>query len=562
MEQNANETFARAQAAHKDGNHARAEALYLEVLAARPGNAKARMLLGAVAMETGRAEAAAALMAEALALNPELPHGHYNLGLALLAANRPVEAQRALLQALTRDKDDAEVHMDLGNALMHQGRPTEALALYRKAAKLAPYNRVVASAGLMALQYAPGLSEKDLFQTHTRVLAPWNGAAARAPKAALQGGRPLRVGLLSPDLRRHPVGYFMAPWLEARTPDALHVTCYADSAQQDDMSARLKNGADAWRDTAGLDDAALAEAIGQDGIQILVDLAGHTRDNRFPLFAARAAPVQATWAGYVGATGVGAMDYLITDAVQTPDGSAAWYGEAFATLPECYVCYAPPANVPAVSELPALRRGELVFGCLNGMPKLNPGVLKFWAGLVQEAPGGRLLLANRQLGEPALRDRVMHLLRNAGLPPDRLELHGGAPIQEFMALYSEIDVALDPFPYSGGLTTLESLAMGVPVLGVRGKTFAGRHTASHMTAVGLGDWVAQSPALCLEKARALACDLESLAGLRSTLRQRLLASPLCDGGRFSRHLEQAFAAMWRQHCAGERTGFAVPATEA
>lgn len=556
MSSDKGDILAKAVDAHRRGSLQEAEQLYLRHLQSAPRDANARMLLGSLAMASGRAHAAASLMAEALSLNPNLPDGYYNLGLALLADGRPEQARAALSRAMTHGGKDADLFLSLGNALLYQGRPAESLRLYDKALRLAPGNPVIAGAAVMARQYLPGITTETLLALHERTMTRWNATptATHAPPAS---DSTVRVGLVSPDLRRHPVGYFMLPWLEGRQTDRLQVACYSD-AVPDEMTAQLRANANNWHDTRGMDDAAVAELIRQDGVQVLVDLAGLTRGHRFPLFAGRAAPVQATWAGYVGTTGIQAMDYLITDHVQTPPGSAPGYRERLVRMPECYVCYRPPEYLPPVSDLPAASRAGLTFGCLNDMAKLNAEVLAFWAELLNRLPDSTLLIANRQLGDHGVRDAVLNTLRRSGLNSQRVELLSGRPHKDFLALYREMDVALDPFPYSGGLTTLEALAMGVPVLGVTGATFAGRHAASHMTAVGLPEWIAPSPAACLERAGHLTRDLEALSALRSGLRERLFSSPLCNGPRFARHLEAAVRTMWRQRQESAQRGFDVP----
>lgn len=560
MAEAVSQILARAEAAHEKGDFVSAEKLYLELLTHHPDHARARLLLGALALETGRAEAAAALMQEALQLDPTLPHGEYNLGLALLEAGRPVAAQEAFVRAMEQGDSAPETCMDLGNALLQQGRPLEAARLYRKARKLAPENPVIVSAALMGQQYLPGQHEKELLRLHQELLAPWN-QAQDAPPSFEYANEPetLRIGLLSPDLRSHPVGYFMLPWVEAHDPQRLEIFCYADGekAANDAVTRRLRKGADAWCEIAGMDDSDLAQRIRKDGVHILLDLAGQTKDNRFALFAGRAAPVQVSWAGYVGTTGLETMDYLLTDRVQTPPESSPFYCEALAMLPECYVSYAPPEHLPPVGELAAAKTGHVTFGCLNGMPKLNRGVLALWAEVLHAVPGSRLLLANRHLGEAALRDNIFKVFREQVIEAQRLELLGGRPNKAFLELYHQVDVSLDPFPYSGGLTTLESLAMGVPVLGMTGSTFAGRHAASHLTAVGLADWCVDTPEKYLKRAQEVSRDLEGLSVVHSTLRERLLASPLCNGERFARHLEHAFKTMWRQHAGGGKKDFSV-----
>lgn len=556
------EVFAQAKQAHQAGRLQNAEGLYRTVLAKRPDHPEALHMLGALLARTGRAGTGALLIAEALRLEPALPHGHYNLGAAWLAAGRPTMAEQACLKSISLDGPDAEAFLNLGNSLGNQGRAREALACYCKARKLAPTSAAAASASLMGRQYVPGQTEIRLRQAHEETGRAWLGAVRQAgmPKAWPRmeaGGMTLRVGFVSPDLRRHPVGFFLVSYLSGRTPGTSLATCYSDAGKGDELTRQIRNASDNWRETSLLGDAELKDLIIRDNIDILVDLAGYTRNNRFPLFASRAAPVQAAWAGYPGTTGLENMDYLITDRVQTPPGSEAYYSEALAILPDGYVSYAPPSYLPEVGPLPALASGRVTLGSCNSMPKINQKVLKLWAATACAIPNSRVLAANTQLGDKNVRRAVYQAFRSAGIAASRVELVGGGPHQAFLSIYKNVDISLDTFPYTGGLTTLESLVMGVPVVAMSGNTFAGRHSSSHLAVAGLSDWVARSAEEYISIAVKAVSDLGSLASLRASLRQRTLASPLCCGKRFARHLEAAFQTMWRQHAGRERRSFCI-----
>jgi predicted O-linked N-acetylglucosamine transferase (SPINDLY family) len=297
-----------------------------------------------------------------------------------------------------------------------------------------------------------------------------------------------------------------------------------------------------------MDDAALAELIRADGIDILIDLAGHTAKNRLPVFVRKPAPVQASWAGYAGTTGLAAMDYLISDWQETPAGTDQWYCETIIRLPDDYVCYAPPAYAPPVGPLPALQGGGVTFGCFNNLAKLGEEVVGLWSRLLRGLPDSRLLLVTRQLAEPDTVARYRQLFARHGVAR-RVEFSPALPHAELLASYGRLDIALDPFPYGGGLTTLESLWMGVPVVTLAGQSFAGRHSLSHLTVAGLPELVADSEDDYLAIATGLASDLPRLAELRRGLRQRVAASPLVDGARFTANLETAYKQMWHRWCA-------------
>ena len=360
--------------------------------------------------------------------------------------------------------------------------------------------------------------------------------------------RPLRLGFVSPDLRLHPVGFFLARVLENLARPSFEVVCYGSRADRDTLSVRLAAAANEWHDVVGLDDDALADRIRGDRIDILFDLSGHTTENRLLVFARRPAPIQISWIGYVGTTGLKAMGYLIADRFHVPPGAEVHYCETVLRMPDGYVCYDPPAKAPPVGPLPALGRGQFTFGSFNNVAKLTNEVIALWAEIVRQVPGARLVLVSEALDGVTARDRISAAFVAAGGDRDRLELRGGTPWLEVLAAYNTIDLALDPFPYSGGLTTCEALWMGVPVITCPGETFAGRHSLSHLSNVGMTETIVADAREYVDLAVRLAADLPHLASLRAGLRARMAESPLCDGPRFAGHLMVLLRAVWRQWC--------------
>jgi predicted O-linked N-acetylglucosamine transferase (SPINDLY family) len=321
--------------------------------------------------------------------------------------------------------------------------------------------------------------------------------------------------------------------------------CYSDRAAKDDVTARFQAVAALWRDVASWSDDRLAEQIRADRIDILFDLAGHTAKNRLLAFARRPAPIQITWAGYVGTTGLAAMDYILADRHEIPPEAEAHYREKVLRMPDGYICYDPPAYAPAVTDLPALRRGYVTFGSFNNPAKLSTPILELWAKVLQRLPTARLLLKYKGMDNPALGERVRAILAGQGVEAERLELQGDSPHADLLAQYNTVDIALDTFPYNGGLTTCEALWMGAPVITLPGETFASRHSLSHLSGVGLTEMVACDQGDYVGLAVALAQDLPRLAALRAGLRPRMAASPLCDGPRFATNLLALLRAAWR-----------------
>jgi predicted O-linked N-acetylglucosamine transferase (SPINDLY family) len=331
--------------------------------------------------------------------------------------------------------------------------------------------------------------------------------------------------------------------LEALPAEEFEVVCYSDTAKPDAMTARIRARAALWRETIGFPEEALAAQIRADRVDILFDLAGHTADNRLPVFARKPAPIQITWLDYVGTTGLAAMDYLLADARQVPPGAETFYREKILRMPGDYICYDPPADAPEPGPLPALSRGGVTFGNFSALTKVTSEVLAVWAEILRQVPGSRLILKNRVALEPDTQTRLRALL--PGIAPERVEFRGWSPPAEAMAMYGEVDLALDTFPYNGGLTVCEALWMGVPVITCPGETFASRHGFAHLTAAGFPETIAQDTKDYVEKAVAWATYLPRLAAARAELRDRVTASGLCDGPRFAADFAQLIRQVWR-----------------
>jgi predicted O-linked N-acetylglucosamine transferase (SPINDLY family) len=375
--------------------------------------------------------------------------------------------------------------------------------------------------------------------------APLGGAIAKHENTRDRHGR-LRLGFVSPDLWQHPVGYFLVRVLENLSREQQETICYSDRIVKDDLARRLQAAATQWRDVIGMSDERLAEQIRSDQVDILFDLAGHTAHNRLLTFARKPAPIQITWIGYEGTTGLAAMDYLLADRHVAPEGSQQFYREQVLRMPDGYLCYDPPATAPPVGRLPSLAKGYTTFGSFNNPAKITPEVVAVWAKILGRVPTARLVLKYRGLGDPTLKRRYLDLFTAHDVEPRRLELLPPSSHAEYLATYHQVDVALDPFPFSGSATTCEALWMGVPVVTCPGETFASRHSLSHLSNVGLTGTIAHDLDEYVELAVSLAGDLPRLAALRAGLRQRMAASPLCDGKRFATNLTSLLQDVWGQ----------------
>ena len=357
-------------------------------------------------------------------------------------------------------------------------------------------------------------------------------------------GQPLRVGLVSGDFGNHPVGYFLEGLLRAADPARIAFLAFPSQPDEDELTARIKPLFAAWQPIHALDDAAAARLIHASGVQVLLDLAGHTAHNRLPVFAWRPAPVQAAWLGYFATTGVAEIDYIIGDPQVTPPAEASHFTETVWRLPETYLCFTPPEIAVEVSELPARTSGHFTFGCFNNLNKINDAVVRVWARVLHAVPNSRLLLKAFQLQDATVRDGIRARFAVLGIMDDRLLTEPPSSRAEYLHDYHRVDIALDPFPYPGGTTTCEALWMGVPVLTLRGNRFLSHAGETFARNAGLADWIAADEDEYVTVAARFAARLESLAGLRARLRDQVLASPLFDAPRFARHFEAALWEMW------------------
>jgi predicted O-linked N-acetylglucosamine transferase (SPINDLY family) len=431
------------------------------------------------------------------------------------------------------------------------GRLDEARAAYERALALKPDYADVRSSVLMLLNYDPAQTPESLLAAHRAYAAALPPLPAPAPHPnARDPERPLRIGYVSADFCAHPVGGFVRPVLAAHDPERVVVHAYSGRLVEDAVTTEIRGHAAAWRSTVGVDDAALDAQIRADGIDILVDLAGHTAGNRLSAFARKPAPIQVTWLGYPATTGLPAIDHRLSDAFADPPGAEAHGVEALVRLPGGFHCYVPAEAAPDVAPPPARAQGHVTFGSFNNLSKVNDRVIAAWARVLAAVPHSRMLVKARPLADPDTRARYQALFAQAGVASERVSLIATAESwRDHMGQYGQVDVALDTFPYNGTTTTCDALWMGVPVIALRGDRHAGRVGVSLLSHIGLPELVAASLDDYVAAAAALAADPDRLATLRAGLRRRLIASPIGDPQRFTRALEDAYRALWRAWCA-------------
>jgi predicted O-linked N-acetylglucosamine transferase (SPINDLY family) len=532
-----------------------AAASYCQALAINPNLAEAQSNLGNTLAELGRFDEAIAAHTRAIALRADSAEMRYNLGNVLKDQGKLAAAVDAYKQALRLDPDHAGANANLGIALMSQGRLDDAIDAYSKAIALKPDDADTFSNLLFCRNYDGSLTPSQLLAAHCE----WDERyGARPPRPG--GGhtndrtpeRRLKIGYVSPDFRTHSVAYFLAPLFEAHDHNAIEVFCYADVIRPDAVTAHLRGLADHWLEIVGMPDDALADRIRADGIDILVDLAGHTAHNRLRVFARKPAPVQVTYLGYSNTTGLRTIDYRFVDDITDPPGAAdACAAEILLRLPGGFLCYGAPPDTPQPVPPPCLKTGAITFGSFNNPAKVSAATFDVWARLLAQLPNARLLLKGKPFADDTTRAMFLARLAERDIEQERVQLVGWVPsISAHLALYEQIDIALDPFPYNGTTTTCEALWMAVPVVTLQGDRHSARVGASLLTQAGMTDWIAKSVDEYVQIALGLAADPAKLLELRRGLRQRLAASRLCDGNAFARKFENAYRSIWRGWCEG------------
>lgn len=509
------ELMAEALARFNANDLVRAQLLFEDVLELEPENADALHFLGL----TG--------------------HRVRDLGFAMEYFERSIQARPR----------DAVFHNNLGSVLVQAGRTEEAAAFFRKALAIDPNLNIAHINLIFVMILLESARPEEVYAEHVawaKIHADPLLAQAAPHENSRDPERRLRIGYVSADFRQHALTYFIEPALAQHDSAACEVFCYHSGRIVDDVTRRLAQHADHWHEIINLDDEQAAELIRSDGIDILVDLSGHLRDNRLLVFARKPAPIQVTYLAYPNTTGMSAMDYRITDAVCDPPGATErYYRETLIRLPRCMWCYQPRDDMPAVSPLPALTSGAVTFASMNGANKITARMLSLWGRILGEIPGSRIVFTT--VPEQG-RERIRDALAQAGVADARISMHDRLPTKEFWALYAGIDILLDTFPMNGGTTTCEALWLGVPVVTRSGDIFQSRAGLSILGSMGLNELIAGSDEDYVRIAVALARDSERLAALRAGLRGRMRASPLTDAGGYARALEAAYRGVWRAWC--------------
>ena len=532
-----------------------AESLVRRALSAKPDFPQALLLLSNILDDRGQLEAATAAAREALRVSPDYAGGLYNLALLLEKARRPEEAMATVRRWQELGARGAEIHALLSRLFAQQGLMREALQAIRTAREVDPafQPEVSASKELFYLNFDEGADPAEMFRLHLAYGHLVEDAATppyvHTPDPA-QASRRLRIGFVSGDLCTHPVALFLQPVLERRDRAAAEVFVYSTGERTDRVTEQLKRAADHWAEVRPLDDAALAARIHADRIDILVDLSGHSGDVRLGVFARKPAPIQAGWLGYLNTTGLRRMDYRVCDERTDPPAlAAAGHTEELLHLPNSQWCYRPFLRVIPGATAPLVTKGYVTFGSFNQASKITEPMARRWAQILLRVPRSRLLVADAS--SPAAREKMLGVMAEEGVGAERLEFVPRTDLEAYYRLFERADIALDTYPYSGGTTTFDAIAHGVPVVTAPGPTSFSRSAASIVAPLGLGDWVAPSIDQYVDVAVRRAGEIDALCELRKRLPQALARSPFMDEERFARDLDAAWRRIWIRYCGAQ-----------
>jgi predicted O-linked N-acetylglucosamine transferase (SPINDLY family) len=528
------------------GDLQRARSLVAAALRAKPDFPQALVVQSNVLDALGEATQAIAAMESALQLQPDDAGAWFNLAVMLQKLARNDEAEVAVTRALAGDPVNTGALSLHARLLRDQGFADEALAPLRTLADIDPTNWISRSSELLLMIHASGIAASEILRRHVEFGADLERAVPARFEHGRERGDPqrrLRVGYLSRDFHMHPVSIFLIPMFEQHDRSQVEVFCYSYGSIDDVMTKRLRQLSDHWREAEALSDAELADAIHADGIDVLVDLVGHTGIPRLGVFAQKPAPVQVSWLGYLETTGLTRMDFRLCDRRTDPiELAQPQHTERLVHLPVSQWCYRPMVDEPVDAGPPVEKNGYVTFGSFNSALKISPMVCRRWGEVLARLPGSRLIVAN--VNSERKRAAIRREIASAGVAGDRVEFLARVPLNQYPKLYKAVDIALDTFPYGGGTTTFDSLWMGVPVLTALGETSVSRSASSILAELGLDDWIAPTFDDYVDVAVARASDAAAIATLRSSLRERLQASPLTDMQRFARDLEAAYRQMW------------------
>jgi predicted O-linked N-acetylglucosamine transferase (SPINDLY family) len=517
-----------------------------KALRINPSFGQAYNNLGLILTETGRGRQALRYCERAVKLMPDNPDARLNIGNVYREKGLYLNALVSYNQALELDPDNFKPYNLIACLKLLYGDPIGAIENFKQANLLQPNDSAIYSNMLFAMNYVSTYSQEDIFEAS----CTWDRRYGQPTSTSnfenrCANGKRIRVGYVSADFQQHPVGVFFQAVSCNHNRSEFKIFCYSNGSKPDDINKKIRSTVEHWRDVEEMNDIDFSETIRKDEIDILVDLSGHTSGNRLKLFSRRAAPLQVSWLGYFNTTGIANMDYVVTDEVTVPVGCEQWYRETVVRMPHSRFCYTPPFICPDVEQLPALRNGHITFGCFNNIAKLTVEVIEVWAEILRLVPDSRLVLKWKTLSDSSVREYYLSLFSLYGISRQRIEFRGQSTLFMMREEYNDIDIALDPFPFTGGFTSCEALWMGVPVVTLAGERPVSRQTTGLLNVLGLSELSSETIDAYVECAVNISQNLERLTLLRYGMRERMISSPLCNGVEFTERLEAIYRNMYR-----------------
>ncbi|MBF0193377.1 MAG: tetratricopeptide repeat protein [Magnetococcales bacterium] len=524
---------------------------YQKAIEIKPEFAAAHSNLGIALTKQGLLDAAITSYQKAIEIKPGFADAHCNLGNALKEQGQLDAAITSYQKAIEIKPEFAEAHYNLGNTLTEHGRLDAAITSYQKTIEIKP-DCVVAHNNLIFCIDLNSNINTDLFQTERE---NWNKQHAEKLRFSCPDfhnnpnpKRKIKIGYVGADFIRHSASDIFSPMILRHNPKQFETYCYAGNTQEDDITTQLKKKSTHWLSTSNIDDIALSEKIREDGIDILIDLSGHTKGNRLLTFARKPAPIQIMAWGYPHGTKMTAMDYLFADPISIPMSERKKYSEKVVDLP-CVIHLNSNIHFPEIEKLPASQKGYITFGAFNRIIKYNNTIYTLWSDILHRIPNAKLLIKTADLTSQKRIEEVQNYFKKHGITQNQLIMMGSTPKQEHLKTYNKIDIMLDPFPHNGGTTTLESLRMGVPVLTCEGKTRC-PISASILHVIGLDNWRAKNEEDYLHKAVEFAKDIVMLKNLRHQLRNRFDESVLGNSELYVKNVEDVYRQLWKKWCEG------------
>ena len=524
---------------------------YQKAIDLNPQHQDAHNNIGIILCKLGRYEESINASKKAITINDKTAGPYLNLANALAKLGHLQEAVDALKHSLAYSPNNEEAFSTLGRILTLQGKTDEAFECCQKAREINPELNSAHTNLLLTMNYGGRFSRQEIYEAHKQWGTTQENNTIRNSDLNNNADpdKRLRIGFVSPDFRDHAVAFFLEPLLEQVNSEAFEIFCYSDVEKPDNTTERLKNLSHHWRHCFGLRNEAVKKIIQDDQIDILIDLSGHTGDNRLTLFAKHLAPVQVSYLGYPNTTGLSTMDYLITDHFLDPDEeSEKYYVEKLLYLPNSFFCYNAPLECPEVASTPVLRNEYITFGSYNNLAKISEDVIALWSQVLQSVPESRLILQCLSLNDPPTRERYEKLFLAHKIPLERIDLISSSSFRDYLAGHANVDIVLDTFPWNGHTVSCHALWMGVPFITLAQDKRSSRMGLSMLKTLGLDSCIAFNKEQYVSCARQLAEDRVQLETIRKNLRERMKSSPLCNAKQFAQDFEIQLRSVWHTWC--------------